>query len=178
MAAARSERASRSSQSTTSRVDAVLPYVSPQVSTIIQVQRLTGVRPCKLVITRPCDIDMSADVWVYGPYDHKNKWRGHDREIPRGPEAQALLRPFLNREPAVYMFSPREAAHKLACLAGKRRDPVPGQIGTGVTHPPRRGAIRPIFPIFDRTQPIGNWAGLRSLRPEISAQGYYSKHSV
>ena len=57
-------------------VDAVLPFVSPHVSAMIQVQRLTGMRPCEVVIMRPCDIDMSGEVWVYEPPDHKNRWRG------------------------------------------------------------------------------------------------------
>ena len=102
-------------------VDAVLPHVSPQVSTMIQVQRLTGVRPCELVIMRPCDIDRSGDVWIYEPYDHKNKWRGHDRRIPLGPKAQGLLRPFLDRESTAYMFSPREAEKWRHAQRRKRR---------------------------------------------------------
>ena len=102
-------------------VDAVLPYVSPQVSTMIQVQRFTGVRPCELVIMRPCDIDMTNEIWIYEPYDHKNKWRGHDRKIPLGPRAQALLRPFLNREPTAYIFSPREAEQWRHSQRRKRR---------------------------------------------------------
>ncbi len=58
-------------------VDAVLPYTSPQVGALIQLQRLTGMRPCEVVMMRPCDLDMSRDVWLYTPADHKNRWRGH-----------------------------------------------------------------------------------------------------
>jgi integrase len=90
-------------------VDAVLPHVSPHVATMIQVQRLTGMRPIELVIMRPDDIDTSEVVWVYEPYDHKNKWRGHCRRIPLGPKVQALLEPFMNRGSTDYLFSPREA---------------------------------------------------------------------
>ena len=90
-------------------VDAVLPYVSPHVAAMIQLQRLTGMRPCEVVVMRPCDIDQTADVWIYEPYDHKNRWRGHDRKIPLGPKSQEILRPFLDREPAAFLFSPREA---------------------------------------------------------------------
>lgn len=90
-------------------VVAVLPYVSPQVAAMIRVQRLTGMRPCEVVIMRPCDIEMTNEIWIYEPYDHKNRWREQRRRIPLGPRAQAILRPFLDRERDAYLFSPREA---------------------------------------------------------------------
>ena len=46
-------------------VDAVLPFVTPHVSAMIQVQRLTGMRPDDVVSMRPCDIDQSGEVWIY-----------------------------------------------------------------------------------------------------------------
>lgn len=106
-------------------VNATLPYVSPQVSTMIQIQRLTGMRPCELIIMRPCDIDMEGDIWVYEPYEHKNKWRGHERKIPLGPKAQMLLRPFLDRPPTTYLFSPEEAEQwRHAELRRNRQSPL------------------------------------------------------
>jgi integrase len=89
-------------------VDAVLPYVSPPVAAMIQVHWLAGVRACEIVLMRPCDIDMSGDIWIYEPHHHKNRWRNHRRLIPLGPKAQAILRPFLDRPATEYMFSPRE----------------------------------------------------------------------
>ncbi len=90
-------------------VDAVLPHVSPQVAAMIRVQRLTGMRPCEVVIMRQCDIDATNDIWVYAPHHHKNKWRGQKRRIPLGPRVQKILKPFLQREKDSYLFSPREA---------------------------------------------------------------------
>ena len=90
-------------------VNAVVPYVSPPVAAMIQIQQLTGVRPCEVVAMRPCDIDQSGDIWIYEPYDHKNRWRGHRRLIPLGPKAQQVLKPFLDRDAAAFLFSPREA---------------------------------------------------------------------
>jgi len=90
-------------------VDAVLPFVTPHVSAMIQVQRLTGMRPSDVCKMRPCDIDRSSDVWVFEPYEHKNRWRGHRRLIPIGPKAQAILQPFLDRDPEAFLFSPRES---------------------------------------------------------------------
>jgi len=90
-------------------VMAIVTHVSPQVAAMVQLQWLTGMRPCEVVAMRPCDIDRSNDVWIYEPFDHKNRWRGHDRKIPLGPKAQAILQPFLDRDPTAYLFSPREA---------------------------------------------------------------------
>lgn len=88
---------------------ATLPYLSPQVAAMVQLQRLTGMRPGDVVRMRPCDIDMSGDVWIYEPAHHKNRWRGHRRLIPLGPRAQAIVRPFLNRATDAHLFSPAEA---------------------------------------------------------------------
>jgi len=90
-------------------VVALQPHVSPQVAAMVQLQRLTGMRPCEVVIMRPCDIQRGADIWIYGPYDHRNRWRGHRKLIPLGPRAQDILKPFLEREPTSFLFSPREA---------------------------------------------------------------------
>ena len=46
-------------------VDATLPYLPPVVADMVQFQRLTGARPGEVCILRPCDIDMSSDVWSY-----------------------------------------------------------------------------------------------------------------
>ena len=89
-------------------VDAVLPYVSWPVKAMIQVHWLAGMRACEVVLMRPCDVDMSGEIWVYEPHDHKNRWRNHRRLIPLGPKAQAILHPFLDRPETEYLFSPRE----------------------------------------------------------------------
>ena len=90
-------------------VAAVLPFVSPHVAAMIKVQRLSGMRPGEVTVMRSCDIDMTGDVWIYEPFDHKNRWRGHRSQIPLGPEVQRILRAFLDREPKSFLFSPREA---------------------------------------------------------------------
>ena len=90
-------------------VDAVLSFVSPQVSTMIQLQRLTGMRPGEVTIIREVDIDKRGDIWVYQPEEHKNQYRGHVRKIPLGPKAQQLLNPFLGTTADAYLFSPKDA---------------------------------------------------------------------
>jgi len=90
-------------------VDALLPFVAPQIVAMIQLQRLTGMRPGEVVTMRPCDLDRSGEVWMYERREHKNRWRGHRRVIPVGPRAQEVIKPFLDRDENAYMFSPREA---------------------------------------------------------------------
>jgi len=63
-------------------VAAILPFVTPIVAAMVRLQRLTGMRSGELVIMRPCDIDISGDIWVYEPSDHKGRWRGHPKQIP------------------------------------------------------------------------------------------------
>lgn len=86
----------------------VLPFVSPVVAAMIKLQRLSGMRAGEIVIMRPCDIDTSGDIWIYEPFDHKGRWRGHRKQIPLGLEAQRILEPFPNRDPQAFLFSPRE----------------------------------------------------------------------
>ena len=58
---------------------------------------------------RPCDIDTSGEVWIFEPYDHKNRWRGHRKQIPLGPECQSIIAAFLARDSEAFVFSPKEA---------------------------------------------------------------------
>jgi integrase len=110
-------------------VDAILPFLSPPVRAMVQVQRLTGMRPGEIVIMRVCDIDRSEDVWVYQPFTHKNRWRGHLRLISLGPKAQEILAPFLERAPQGFLFSPQEAEswrieQQIAKAGQNRKTPV------------------------------------------------------
>jgi len=90
-------------------VDATVPYLSPQVSAMVQLQRLTGMRPGEVIRMRPCDIDVGDEVWVYRPENHKNRWRGHERLVPLGPQAKAIIQPFWNRRTDAFLFSPQDA---------------------------------------------------------------------
>ena len=91
-------------------VSAVLPLLSQQVRTMVQVQELAAMRPQDIRNLRTGDLDMTSDVWVYTPWTHKTEHHGHQRRIAIGPRAQVLLRPFLKPDaPTAYVFSPREA---------------------------------------------------------------------
>ena len=90
-------------------INATLPYLGSVVAAMVRVQRITGMRICEVTIMRPCDIDRSGEIWVYAPPVHKNMWRGHVRQVPLGPKAKEILKPFLNRRADAYLFSPAEA---------------------------------------------------------------------
>jgi integrase len=90
-------------------VYAVLPFTTPVVATMIELQLLTGMRPGELVIMRPCDIDRTGKVWRYYPSRHKTQYRGDERIVSIGPRGQDLLRPFLLRGTEVHCFSPAES---------------------------------------------------------------------
>jgi integrase len=112
-------------------VEATLPQFTSPVRAMVQVQRLTGMRPCEVILMRPCDIDRTnGKTWVYRPESHKTEHHGITRVIFLGPQAQQVLAPFLNRDARAYLFSPREAmegyllANGRAIRHGKKR--VPG----------------------------------------------------
>ena len=89
----------------------VRPYTSMVVADMVEFEYLTGARPTELCIMRPCDIDRSGKTWVYNlpKGKHKTAHHGHDRFIPIGPRAQEILAPYLERDPKMYCFSPKEA---------------------------------------------------------------------
>ncbi|RKY12527.1 MAG: hypothetical protein DRP52_04570, partial [Planctomycetota bacterium] len=79
-------------------VYAILPYTTPVVATMVELQLLTGMRPGEMVLIRPCDIDRSNEaVWHYTPEKHKNAYRNIERIVSIGPRGQELLTPYLLR---------------------------------------------------------------------------------
>jgi integrase len=106
-------------------VDAVRPFVSRQVWAMIELQRLTGMRPGEVCGMRTLDVDMSGQVWVYTPESHKTEHHGRERRIFLGPAAQAVLAPWLKADREAYIFSPREAMEeRRADLRKSRKTPV------------------------------------------------------
>lgn len=121
-------------------VEAVRPYVSRQVWAMIQLQRLTGMRPGEACCLRPMDVDRAGEVWVYTPERHKTEHHGKDRRIYLGPRARAVLAGWLERDPDRYAFSPREAtAERLAALRARRKSPVPPSQRNRARRSPRSG---------------------------------------
>lgn len=96
--------------------------VSPQVWAMIELQWHSGMRPGEVAQIRPCDIDMSGDIWFYRPQDHKTKYRGHERVIGLGKACQSILLQWINRHPESYCFSPAEAEeHRRSSMTRKTK---------------------------------------------------------
>jgi integrase len=106
-------------------VDAVRLYVAPQVWTMIELQRLTGMRPGEVCQMRTCDLVTSGRIWEYRPSTHKTAHHGKSRVVFIGPQAQQVLHPWLRAELEAFLFQPREAeAQRRAEQRANRKTPV------------------------------------------------------
>jgi integrase len=90
-------------------VAAVLPHLPPPVASMVQLQLLIGSRPQEVMELRPCDLTEGDGVWYYTPSVHKTEHLDREKCIVLGPKAIAVLRPFLDRDPEAYCFSPAES---------------------------------------------------------------------
>jgi len=93
-------------------VNATLPYLTPVVADMIRFQRIMGCRPQDVCNLRPCDVDMSDDVWLYRPETHKTEHHDRERIIPIGPKGQDILRPYLLRDKESHCFQPIDSERK------------------------------------------------------------------
>ncbi len=106
-------------------VDAIRCHVSRQIWAMIQLQRLTGMRPGEVCSIRTVDVDRSGRVWVYTPESHKTEHHGRERKIYIGPAAQEVLRPWFRTDLTANLFSPREAlAERHAEQRRNRKTPL------------------------------------------------------
>jgi integrase len=150
-------------------VKAILPSVSRPIRAMIQVQRLTGMRPGEVITIKRSEIDMSGEVWMYRPSRHKNSWRGKDRLIGIGPKAQEILKGFFTPAIDDFLFSPirdrqdRDAAGRDDCVARRRpsragrtkskpRKPGDRFTGAAYTRAVRRACVRAGVPIWKPNQ--------------------------
>lgn len=79
-------------------VAATLPHLGTHLQTMVELQRLTGMRPGEVCGLTLAEVNRVGAVWVYRPADHKTAHRGKARVIPIGPRARALLVTFLRRD--------------------------------------------------------------------------------
>jgi integrase len=91
-------------------LEALLRFLrAPAVRAMLRVQWWTGMRSGELRVMRAGEVDRSGEVWLYRPSSHKNDWRGQERVIAIGPQAQAVLGPRLDcRRPGEYVFTNRK----------------------------------------------------------------------
>jgi integrase len=120
-------------------VDAIRAHVSRQVWTMVELQRLTGMRPGEVVIMRTMDINTTGSIWEYRPDSHKTEHHGKDRVIFIGPKAQEILKPWLNSALSSYLFSPREsqAEHAIELRKARKTKVQSSQQNPRKKHPKR-----------------------------------------
>jgi integrase len=118
-------------------VRATCKLLSPVVKAMIRVQVATGMRPSELCLIRPCDIDTTAEVWMYRPPKHKNRSKGKSRAIPIVGEAREAIIDYLNRPADAYCFSAIESvAWQNAQKRSKRKSKVqPSQVDRSKANP-------------------------------------------
>lgn len=120
-------------------VRATLPFLSPQVAAMVQLQLATGARPGEITALRPRDITLAEGVWAYRPMEHKTEHFGRQRAIFLGPRAQELLRPWLDRTPDSFCFSPAEVveARNARKRAARQSKVTPSQAARSKASPER-----------------------------------------
>lgn len=92
-------------------VEATLPHLSDVIGAMIRVLWHSGMRPEDVCVMRGMDIDQGGDVWLYQPESHKTDHLDvPDRIIALGPQAQAVITPWLDRDLTAYLFRPVEGS--------------------------------------------------------------------
>ncbi|MCC6228518.1 MAG: site-specific integrase [Phycisphaerales bacterium] len=94
-------------------IDATKRHLPRQLRDMVEVQRLTGMRPGELLQMTTGAIDTSGKVWLYRPAHHKTAHFGKDREVYLGPRAQEIVRAYLRVELDAPLFSPARTVEEL-----------------------------------------------------------------
>lgn len=106
-------------------VQQTISLLPPVIADMVRLQRLTGARPGEICTVRPGDIDRSASIWIYIPQSHKTQHHDQNRMIVIGPQAQAVLRPYLLRAADAFCFTPEESERvRLAKRTEDRTTPM------------------------------------------------------
>jgi integrase len=100
-------------------VEQTKQHLPRAIADMIDVQRLTGMRPGELLQLTTGAIDSSGRVWVYRPARHKTLHLDKDREVYIGPKAQEIIRRYLRVELDKPLFSP---ANVVADLRAAKRE--------------------------------------------------------
>ncbi len=87
-------------------VEATCEYLTPMMRAVVLALWHTGARIGEICLLRSEDVDMTGDVWVFGVAQHKTVLEGHSRSVVIGPQAQAVLRPYVKLDPLRYWFDP------------------------------------------------------------------------
>ncbi len=125
-------------------LEATLPELATPVAAMVRLQLLTGARPGEIVRLYGGDLerDERTGLLIAQLAEHKTSHLGGERVVYFGPEAEAVLEPFMNgRNPSRPLFSPTEAeAERRARQHALRKTPIGygNQPGTNRSDEPDR----------------------------------------
>jgi integrase len=106
-------------------VQATVEHMTDMGRSMVLVGWYSGARPGEITSLSTGIIDTSQDVWVAKFERHKCAYRGQTREVLFGPQAQAILTPWLlPSRPDEPIFSPKRIDRRKNKRKGRRK---PGQ---------------------------------------------------
>jgi len=110
-----------------------LPFLTPIVRTMVQIQRLTGMRPSELFAMTAAKIDRTRGngLWYYGLPKHKTASHVGKKVIPLGEAVQKLFLPYLEgKADTEIIFSPQTAVLERNAIkrANRKTELTPSQI--------------------------------------------------
>ena len=94
-------------------VEATLPSLLPVYQSLFRILKMTGARPSEICRMRVGDINRTdAEHWTFSPVNHKTARHNKRRVIVFGVAEQAVLLPYLDKEPDRAVFSPKDAVRE------------------------------------------------------------------
>ena len=111
---------------------------------MVELQRLTGMRPGEVASMRTGDIDTTGSIWEYVPGSHKTEHLDRPRAIQVGPRASSCSARGFGRTPNEYLFQPREAEqeHRAGQRQARRSKVQPSQQDRRKRSPSKRAGER------------------------------------
>lgn len=110
-------------------VDAVLPHLQKPLAAAVELQWWCGARPSEILQLTRERLSFDKDGWRFRPPAHKGQWRGKERVIVLGPEAQRILTPLLKLDREAAILSPRDAMDDISTqkAAARKSKETPSQ---------------------------------------------------
>jgi hypothetical protein len=106
-------------------VEATLPFLHRHVPWGGRIDALHRYASRRGLPDRRRELDMTGPIWVYTPFQHKNLWRGHTRDVAIGPKGQGIIKQFLKPDLDAFLFSPRaNVAELYDAMRAKRKSKV------------------------------------------------------
>lgn len=102
-------------------VDQTLPALTKVVADMVTFQLLTGARPGEVCAITPSMVNRTKEIWEIDLAQHKTAWRGKQRIVYVGPQAQHVLAPYLLRAADSPCFSPEESERQRRQAAHEAR---------------------------------------------------------